>query len=230
MQTSPNTILCLVRRLPLPSVDRLRAVSIDDWAVRKRRIYGTLLVEFDRRCPINRLPDRTGATVTDWLGRRPSIQIVARDPSTEYARAAAAGASAALRVADRWHHILNMRQALERWLGRVHGRLRQLLTLDLHRTFAEVVAWEDGRLRHAGRVDMTRGGLESFARTLRADDEVVIEVTGNAMVVSHLLRQHAARVVIANPLQVKAIAHAHVKTDKIAAGVLANLYAAGFLP
>ncbi len=99
-------------------------------------------------------------------------------------------------------------------LGRVHGRLRQLLTLDLHRTFAEVVAWEDGRLRHAGRVDMTRGGLESFARTLRADDEVVIEVTGNAMVVSHLLRQHAARVVIANPLQVKAIAHAHVKTDK----------------
>lgn len=96
MQTSPNTILCLVRRLPLPSVDRLRAVSIDDWAVRKRRTYGTLLVEFDRRCPINRLPDRTGATVTDWLGRRPSIQIVARDRSTEYARAAAAGASAAL--------------------------------------------------------------------------------------------------------------------------------------
>ena len=35
---------------------------------------------------------------------------------------------------------------------------------------------------------------------------------------------------MANPLQVKAIAHAHVKTDKIDAGVLASLRAAGFLP
>ena len=35
---------------------------------------------------------------------------------------------------------------------------------------------------------------------------------------------------MANPLQVKAIAHAHVKTDKIDAGVLASLHAAGFLP
>ncbi|KOX57570.1 transposase [Streptomyces purpurogeneiscleroticus] len=108
--------------------------------------------------------------------------------------------------------------------------MRRVIGMDLHRTFAEVVVWEDGRLRHAGRVDMTRSGLEGFARTLRADDEVVIEATGNAMVVSHLLRPHVARVVIANPLQVKAIAHAHVKTDKIDAGVLANLYAAGFLP
>ena len=33
-----------------------------------------------------------------------------------------------------------------------------------------------------------------------------------------------------NPLQVKAIAHAHVKTDKIDAGVLASLRAADFLP
>lgn len=108
--------------------------------------------------------------------------------------------------------------------------MRRVIGMDLHRTFAEVVVWEDGRLRHAGRVDMTRSGLEGFARTLRADDEVVIEATGNAMAVSHLLRPHVARVVIANPLQVKAIAHAHVKTDKIDAGVLANLYAAGFLP
>jgi transposase len=107
--------------------------------------------------------------------------------------------------------------------------MRRVIGMDLHRTFAEVVVWEDGRLRHAGRVDMTRSGLEGFARTLRADDEVVIEATGNAMAVSHLLNPHVARVVIANPLQ-KAIAHAHVKTDKIDAGVLANLYAAGFLP
>jgi hypothetical protein len=38
------------------------------------------------------------------------------------------------------------------------------------------------------------------------------------------------RVVIANPLQVKAIAYAHVKTDKVDAGTLTSLYAAGYLP
>ncbi|WP_371826923.1 IS110 family transposase [Microvirga sp. VF16] len=40
----------------------------------------------------------------------------------------------------------------------------------------------------------------------------------------------AVRVVIANPLRVKAIAHAHLKTDKVDAGTLASLRAAGFLP
>jgi len=48
--------------------------------------------------------------------------------------------------------------------------------------------------------------------------------------VARVLSPHVARVVIANPLQVKAIAHAHVKTDKVDAGILASLYAAGYLP
>jgi hypothetical protein len=55
MQTSPDTILRLVRRLPLPSVDRPRAVDIDDRDIRKGRTYGTLLVDLDRRCPIDLL-------------------------------------------------------------------------------------------------------------------------------------------------------------------------------
>jgi len=71
MQTSPDTILRLVRRLPLPSADRPRAVGIDDWAIRKRRSYGMLLVDRDSRCPIDLQPDRTGATLTDWLRRHP---------------------------------------------------------------------------------------------------------------------------------------------------------------
>jgi transposase len=50
------------------------------------------------------------------------------------------------------------------------------------------------------------------------------------MAVSRVLSPHVARVVIANPLQVKAIAHAHVKTDKVDAGILASLHAAGYLP
>ena len=59
---------------------------------------------------------------------------------------------------------------------------------------------------------------------------MVIEATGNCMAVSRVLSPFVRRVIIANPLQVKAIAHAPVKTDKVDAGTLASLFAAGFLP
>ena len=108
--------------------------------------------------------------------------------------------------------------------------MRRVIGIDIHRTFGEVVFWEDGRLRPAGRIDMTRTALEGFGKSLQAADEVVIEATGNCMAVSRVLSPFVQRVVIANPLQVKAIAHAHVKTDKVDAGTLASLYAAGYLP
>jgi transposase len=108
--------------------------------------------------------------------------------------------------------------------------MRRVIGMDIHRTFAEVVIWEDGRLRPAGRVDMTRAGLEGFGRSLAREDEVVVEATGNAMAVVRVLTPYVARVIVANPLQVKAIAHARIKTDKIDAGVLASLRAADFLP
>ncbi|MGY4286604.1 transposase [Bradyrhizobium sp. LM2.7] len=108
--------------------------------------------------------------------------------------------------------------------------MRRVIGIDVHRTFGEVVFWEDGRLRHAGRIDMTRTALEGFGKTLLASDEVVVEATANSMAVSRVLAPFVARVIIANPLQVKAIAQAHVKTDKIDAGTLASLQAAGYLP
>lgn len=108
--------------------------------------------------------------------------------------------------------------------------MRRVIGIDIHRTFGEVVIWENGELRHAGRVDMTRSALEGLGNRLAATDEVVIEATGNSMAVSRVLSRFVARVIIANPLQVKAIAHAHVKTDKVDAGTLASLRAAGYLP
>jgi transposase len=108
--------------------------------------------------------------------------------------------------------------------------MRRVIGIDIHRTFGEVVFWEDGRLRRAGRIDMTRTALEGFGKSLLASDEVVIEATANSMGVSRVLAPFVARVIIANPLQVKAIAQAHVKTDKIDAGTLASLHAAGYLP
>lgn len=77
---------------------------------------------------------------------------------------------------------------------------------------------------------MTQTALAEFGRNLLKTDEIVIEATGNSMAVSRVLSPYVKRVVIANPLQVKAIAHAHVKTNKVDAATLASLYAAGYLP
>ena len=108
--------------------------------------------------------------------------------------------------------------------------MRRVIGIDIHRTFGEVVIWENGLTRHEGRVNMTRTALEGFGRQLLKTDEVVIEATGNCMAVSRVLTPYVKRVIIANPLQVKAIAHAHVKTDKVDAATLASLHAAGYLP
>jgi len=84
--------------------------------------------------------------------------------------------------------------------------MRRVIGIDIHRTFGQVVFWEDGRLRPAGRIDMTRTALEGFGKSLLPSDEVVIEATANSMGVSRVLAPFVARVIIANPLQVKAIA------------------------
>jgi transposase len=102
--------------------------------------------------------------------------------------------------------------------------------LDIHRAFAEAVAWEDGKLKRIGRIDMRRDRLKAFAASLPSTDVVVVEATGNAAAVAAVISPHVKRVVIANPKQVRVIAHAKIKTDTIDAGVLAQLYASGFLP
>jgi transposase len=106
----------------------------------------------------------------------------------------------------------------------------RIIGLDIHRGFGEAVAWEEGRLRRLGRVDMRRELLAAFAARLSPDDVVVIEATGNAASVAAVIAMHVGKVVIANPKQVRAIAYAKIKTDTIDAGVLAQLYASGFLP
>jgi transposase len=106
----------------------------------------------------------------------------------------------------------------------------RIIALDVHRSFAQMAVVENGTLRDAGKVDLERSRLLHFAKSLKPDDEVVLEATGNTSAIVRLLSPFVARVVIANPNLVRAIAWAKVKTDKIDARVLAKLHASGFLP
>lgn len=131
MPASADTILRLVHGLPLPLQEAPRVVGVDDWAIRKRCTYGTVVVDLERRRVLDLLPDRTAKTLAEWLRKHPSIEAVARDRSTEYARGISLGAPKAEQVADRWHLLANMRQAVERWLHAAQARLRRLPLLPI---------------------------------------------------------------------------------------------------
>ena len=70
----------------------------------------------------------------------------------------------------------------------------RIIGLDIHRAFAEAVAWDDGKLRRLGRVDMRRELLTAFAEQLSQDDVVVVEATGNAAAVAAVITPHVKRV------------------------------------
>ncbi|SRR6266542_4121268 len=105
----------------------------------------------------------------------------------------------------------------------------RFIALDVHRDFCEVAIAEGGRVRRAGRVETTPSTLELFARSLAADDQVVLEATGSALAIARIIEPRVGRVVLANPKAVKNATQS-AKTDKCDARALAKLLAAGFLP
>ena len=126
LPTSPDTLLRVVHGSLHPHAPPPRVLGVDDWALTKGRDYAAILVDLERRRPIELLPDRTAETLAAWLRERPGIEVIARDRSTEFARGATQGAPQAQQVADRWHLLVNLREAVERWLNRVAGRLGSL--------------------------------------------------------------------------------------------------------
>lgn len=119
LTVSPDTLLRRLRQ-SLPEVNPTpRIIGVDDFAFRRGQRYGTLLVDLERRCPIDLLPDREAETLSAWLKAHPGIEVVSRDRSRAYASGIAEGAPGAVQVADRWHLLKNLREALEQFLKRV---------------------------------------------------------------------------------------------------------------
>jgi transposase len=128
-RTSPDTLLRIVRGVTPSTPTTPRVLGVDDFALQKGRVYGTILVDLERHRPIDLLPDRTAASFATWLREHPGIAIITRDRSTEYARGATEGAPEARQIVDRWHLLQNMREAVERVLNRLHAHLRHLPAL-----------------------------------------------------------------------------------------------------
>jgi transposase len=124
MPVSADTLLRIIRHTGLEPVPTPRVLGVDDWAFKKGNRYGTILVDLEQRYPVDLLPDRTTETLAAWLEAHPGIEVVSRDRSNEYIAAIQAGAPQAVQVADRWHLLRNLSDALLRLLEKHANALR----------------------------------------------------------------------------------------------------------
>ncbi len=67
MRASGDTLLRLIRQIPVHDATTPRVLGIDDWAIKKGQRYGTLLVDLEKQQPVDLLPDRTAETLAAWL-------------------------------------------------------------------------------------------------------------------------------------------------------------------
>ena len=125
--TSPDTLLRRVKAAPDEPLPPARYVGIDDWATRKGQNYGTILIDLERHRVIDILPGRDGVALKTWLQEHPGVEVITRDRWAAFAQAVNEGAPRAKQVADRWHLLKNLREAVERILDRFSPQITTIV-------------------------------------------------------------------------------------------------------
>jgi transposase len=123
--TSWMTVLRRIMAIPIEPVQQVSQLGIDDFAFRRRRKFGTILVDMISHKVIDVLPDRKAETAAAWMGTHPEIELVSRDRGDDYAAVARQGAPQATQVADRFHLYKNLVEAVELILARCRAEIRK---------------------------------------------------------------------------------------------------------
>jgi transposase len=123
---SNNTCLRMVKSMAMPINDKLHCIGIDDWAKRKGMNYGTIIVNADTGRPIDLLDSRDSNDVVEWLSNHKEIKYVTRDRSTAYAGAIKKAIPEAKQIADRFHLVKNLSDAVQEEIRQEYSYLRQV--------------------------------------------------------------------------------------------------------
>jgi transposase len=91
-------------------------LGVDDFAFRRGKRYGTLVVDLERQRVVALLAERTAEGFATWLQAHQGVEMITRDRAEAYAEGARAGAPTAVQVADRFHLVKNLGEALETFL------------------------------------------------------------------------------------------------------------------
>lgn len=126
LKSSRMTILRILRHIPSPVVQTPNMLGVDDWAFRRSKTYGTILINLEDGSPVDLLPDRQAATLETWLKNHPGVQLISRDRGGEFARGARQGAPEALQIADRFHVLRNLAEVAEKVLGKHRQALKNI--------------------------------------------------------------------------------------------------------
>ena len=125
MPASRATLLRLIRAMPTPVAPTPKFLGLDDWARKRGRTYGTILVDLETYRVVDLLHDRTADTLAGRLTEHPGVAVISRDRAGAHAEGAQHGAPGIPQVADRFHLVANAGEHFERVLVRHYGALRQ---------------------------------------------------------------------------------------------------------
>ena len=123
-----DLLLHAIRTAALPTPPAPQHIGVDDWAWRKGSTYGTIIVDHATQRPLDLLPDRRAETLAAWLQDHPSVTLITRDRRSASAEGATSGAPTAIQVADRFHLLVNIREAVFQSLPPYRTAIETLLT------------------------------------------------------------------------------------------------------